>query len=187
MRQAAIFYTSGPLNILTYLTHLHHGTNSQTTKSQCLLYVPQSTCRGLPPSSSPIQRAIPLHHYHGLSRRLARSPPLTRPTSPSTLHPTRPPTRATTTPRQAGSLAFLQARSTRMRVGRIRGCMGFGAVCYWGLWLMLISRIRRKSLKLFFLRVWRVWGWGKAVWMYGGYLGDLCSLAGGRALGGRTE
>ncbi len=27
----------------------------------------------------------------------------------------------------------------------MRGCMGFGAVCCWGLWLMLISRILRES------------------------------------------
>ena len=36
-----------------------------------------------------------------------------------------------------------------MRVGRIRGCMGFGAVWPLGLWLMLISRIHRKSVQAF--------------------------------------
>ena len=161
-------YTSIPyLRFFDLQNHSHIPFfNSRTFKSQCLLHIPQSTCRGLPPFSSPIERAITLHHYCGLSRRLARSPPLIRPTSPSTLHPTRPPTTATTTHRQAGSSVFLQARSTKMRVGRIRGCMGSGAVWPWGLWLMLISRIRRKSFKHFFLRLWRVWRWGKRLWMH---------------------
>ena len=36
-----------------------------------------------------------------------------------------------------------------MRVGRIRGFMGFGAVWPLGLWLMLTSRIHRKSVQAF--------------------------------------
>lgn len=109
--------------------------------TQCLLYAPQSTSPDLPPSSSPIQRDI---SRPCAPQRLAHSPPLTRQTSQSIPRPTQPRTKATTIRRPDGCLASHRARSTRTRGGRMRGCMGFGAVCSWGSWLMLTSLILRK-------------------------------------------
>lgn len=126
--QAAISHCSSLVSKLT--SHLFTTTLLTDKSAQCLLYAPKSTSLDRPPSSPHIQRDI--FHHHA-PQRLAPSPPLTRQTFPSTLRQTQLHTRATMIHHPAGFLESLRARNTRRKDGRMRGCMGIGAVCCWGL------------------------------------------------------
>ena len=137
--------------------HQSEGSTSDTC-------TPLSTSQ--PPSipSPSTTTSIQCHPY--LLSHPAFSPPLpSRSPSPSPAlvlkpsDPSPPPhrrnpkthTHRTTTPPPAGYGVFHRARRRKRKGGRDCGFMGCMAACCLGLWLMLISRILREFLPLYFI------------------------------------